>query len=93
MATEEISSVAPAEISSVGVDVLCVAVVVIPIWVLHFYQPRLGCMGLSFLSVHVGCRLAILHSITIYDNFLLSTIQGHDHDHDVDVDVDHIVLH
>ena len=28
------------------------------LWVLHFHRPRLGCMGLSFLSVHVGCRLA-----------------------------------
>ena len=51
----------------IGVDVLCFAAVVIAIWVLHFYQPRLGYMGLSFLSADAGRRL----SITIYDNFLL----------------------
>ena len=51
----------------IGVDVLLFDAVVIPIWVLHFYQPRLGYMGLSFLSADAGRRL----SITIYDNFLL----------------------
>ena len=50
----------------IGVDVLLFDAVVIPIWVLHFYQPRLGYMGLSFLSVDAGCCLAILHCMTIY---------------------------
>jgi len=36
------------------------------LWVLHFHQPRLGYMGLSFLSVDVKCRPAIVHSMTIY---------------------------